>query len=193
MTTDAATAGTGAPTLETQRLVLRAMTLEDAADVQRLAGDRKIAATTALIPHPYPDGAAEEWIGGHEAEFAKGAGATWAITNRATDELVGAVGLIINEQNLRAEIGYWIGSPFWGKGFMSEAARAVLKYAFEERGLQRVFAHHFHTNPASGRVMEKIGMKREGVLRRHFVKWGEPVDCVYYGILREEYESATKG
>jgi [ribosomal protein S5]-alanine N-acetyltransferase len=178
-----------APTLSSDRLVLRAMTLDDAKDVQRLAGDRNIAATTSLIPHPYPDGAAEAWISTHDSEFAVGKGAVWAVTLRDNGELIGAIGLTIDAESERAEMGYWIGVPYWGKGYMTEAARRTLKYAFEERRLTRVFAHHFHTNPASGRVMEKIGMKREGVLRRHYKKWGAFVDCVYFGVLREEYEA----
>lgn len=177
------------PTLTSERLLLRGMTLADAQDVQRLAGDRGIAATTALIPHPYPDGAAEQWIATHQPEFAAGKNATWAITLPQHPSLIGAVGLIFNQECDRAEIGYWIGAEYWSNGYMTEAAAVVLRYGFLQRNLKRIFAHHFHTNPASGKVMEKLGMKREGVLRSHYKKWGEYVDCVYYGILREEYVS----
>lgn len=180
------------PTLECERLVLRGMTLDDAKDVQRLAGDERIAATTSLIPHPYPDGAAEEWIGTHDAEFAAGASVVWAITLRVSGELVGAIGLVIDPEHDRAELGYWIGVPHWNKGYITEAARLTLQYGFEELQLNRIHAHHFENNPASGRVLQKLGMKHEGTLRKHHKKWGRHLDCPHYGILREEYEQMNK-
>lgn len=178
--------------LDGERLVLRGMTIDDAKDVQRLAGDERIAATTALIPHPYPDGAAEEWISTHEAEFKAGRSVVWAITLRKTGELLGAMGLIIKVEHERAEIGYWIGVPFWNMGYVTEAARLTLRYGFEQRGLSRIFAHHFENNPASGRVMQKLGMTYEGTLRKHIKKWDRLLDCPHYGILREEYEQMNK-
>jgi len=153
------------PTLITERLVLRPFVLADAPTVQRLAGDVEIARSTLLIPHPYPEGAAEEWIRGHD-DFS--------------DNIIFAVALI----------GFWLGVPFWGNGYMTEAARAVVGYALKEADLNRVFACHFTRNPASGRVLLKIGMQREGTMRQHLVKWGERVDVDYYGIIREDWEKA---
>lgn len=163
------------------------MTLDDAKDVQRLAGDERIAATTALIPHPYPDGAAEEWISTHAGEFAAGTSVVWAITLAGTGELVGAIGLVITAEHERAELGYWIGVPFWNHGYVTEAARLVLRFGFQTQQLNRIYAHHFENNPASGRVMQKLGMTHEGTLRKHHKKWGMYFDCPYYGMLREEY------
>lgn len=184
---DAATGRIELPELMSNRLLLRQMTLVDAADVQRLAGDRAVAATTSLIPHPYPDGAAEQWIASQAEERAKGTGAVWAITRREDQAFVGAVGLNINTECNHAELGYWIGVPYWNKGYVTEACRLALDYAFTQRGLRRVHAHHFASNAASGRVMQKLGMTCEGTLRQHFRKWGEYVDCVFYGILSEEH------
>jgi [ribosomal protein S5]-alanine N-acetyltransferase len=76
----------------------------------------------------------------------------------------------------------------WGRGYATEAAAEVIRYGFEECGLQRIFAGCFLRNPASGRVLEKVGMQREGTLRRHQMKWGEPLDIAFYGLLREEWE-----
>jgi [ribosomal protein S5]-alanine N-acetyltransferase len=115
--------------------------------------------------------------------------ATFGVVLAETGELVGAVGIRFTPANNRAELGYWIGKPYWGRGYCSEAARAVLAYGFDERGLNRIYAHHMTRNPASGRVMQKAGMQREGILRRHFLKWGVFEDVEIYGILREEWEN----
>lgn len=177
------------PRLETERLVLRAFELSDAPRVQQLAGDKEIAATTSLIPHPYPDGEAVKWISTHAASFAAGASARFAITRREDNLLIGAIGLEIHPKHNRAEVGYWIGMDYWGQGYATEALRPVLAYGFS-RGLHRIWAEHFAHNPASGRVMQKVGMRHEGTLRHHMVKWGEPVDCEVYGILSSEFPPA---
>jgi RimJ/RimL family protein N-acetyltransferase len=176
------------PTRETERLVLRAFTQADARRVQELASAFEVADTTGHMPHPYLDGMAEDWIGGHADEFVRGEGATFAITVSATGEVIGAIGLTIHPRDRRAEMGYWVGVPYWNRGYATEAARALLQYAFRDLGLNRVYASHFSRNPASGRVMRKAGMKYEGVLREHFVRWTLPEDLVCYGILRQDWE-----
>jgi RimJ/RimL family protein N-acetyltransferase len=84
-------------------------------------------------------------------------------------------------------MGYWIGAPYWNRGYATEAARAVLRFAFDTVGLHRIYATHFTRNPASGRVMEKTGMQREGVWREHLMRGERFEDAVVYGILREEW------
>jgi ribosomal-protein-alanine N-acetyltransferase len=176
------------PTLTTARLTLRPMTLADAPRVQLLAGDRQVAATTALIPHPYPDGAAEVWIGQHERN-ALSHNYTFAITLNPTGELIGCIGLSTDATNQRSELGYWLGVPFWGRGYVTEAARAVVDFAFTQiPNLHKISACHLGNNPASGRVMQKIGMTREGVRRDHRCKWGEYHDEVDYGLLRTDWQ-----
>jgi RimJ/RimL family protein N-acetyltransferase len=175
------------PTLETPRLVLRSFTLTDAPDVQRLARDREIAATTLQIPHPYEDGMAEAWIGTHQEQFEQGKLVNFAIVLREEAALVGAVGLRLDPRNTRAELGYWVGKAYWNRGYGTEASRAVLAYGFDELQLHRIFACYFAHNPASGRIMEHLGMKAEGRLRQHVQKWGQFVDLVIYGILRSEF------
>ena len=175
------------PTIETERLTLRPFTLDDASDVQRLAGDRDIASTTAKIPHPYEDGMAEEWIGTHQERFDRGELVNFAVTHREQGFLIGTIGLVINKQDESAEMGYWVGKPYWNRGYCTEAAQAVLKYGFKILGLNRIHANHMTRNPASGRVMQKIGMKHEGHLRQHAKKWGKFEDIEAYGILRSEY------
>src|SRR5690606_33382850 len=161
-------------------------TLSDAPDVQRLAGDRAIADTTLNVPHPYPDGAAERWIATTDALFAHGEEARFAMTT-VDDGLVGSIGLRIVPAHRHAELGYWVGRPFWGRGYATEAAHLVAAYGFEQRGLHRLVAHHLTRNPASGRVLLKLGMRHEGRLREHVVKWDVFEDLEHYGVLSSEY------
>jgi RimJ/RimL family protein N-acetyltransferase len=174
------------PTLETERLILRPFALEDAPRVQLLAGDREVASTTLRIPHPYTAVLAEEWIATHPKLMAEGKAIPLAIVLAASRELIGAIGLEIQTDHQRAELGYWVGTPYWGKGYCTEAARVMVRYGFDELGLNRVVAHYLARNPASGRVLEKIGMKREGLLRKHIKKWGTFEDLVAFGVLRDE-------
>jgi RimJ/RimL family protein N-acetyltransferase len=176
------------PTLETERLVLRPFELGDAPRVKLLAGDRDVAAMTLNVPHPYEDGIAEKWIGSHQERFDKGEETVVAITLKGSGELIGAMGLILKVDHEKAELGYWIGKPYWGHGYCTEAARAFLRYAFTELRLNRVHAYHFHHNPASGHVLKKIGMQYEGRLRQHVKKWGQFIDNELYSILRSEFE-----
>lgn len=179
------------PTLETERLILRPFRLSDAGDVQRLAGAAEISATTLDIPHPYPRGAAEEWIRSHRPTFEEGLGVHFAITLRETETLVGAIGLLITPRHNRAELGYWIGVPYWNNGYATEAVRAVVAYGFRVLGLHRICANHFPRNPASGRVMQKAGMTLEGTLRQHVKKGTAYEDLVTYGLLRDEFMRLT--
>lgn len=184
---DEATAPFGPqPTLTGPRIVLRPFVLTDALDVQRLAGERAIADTTMNVPHPYPDGAAERWIATSHALFAHGEEARFAVTTRE-DGLVGAVGLRIAPAHRHAELGYWIGRPFWGRGYATEASHLIVQYGFERRGLHRIVARHLTRNPASGRIMVKLGMQHEGREREHVLKWDRFEDLEYYGLLRREY------
>jgi len=169
--------------------VLRPLTLEDAPAIQHLAGAREVAATTLTIPHPYTLAAAEQWIKGSQATGLEGTGFVLGVVLRETWDLIGVVGLGIQAAHGRAEIGYWIGLPYWNKGYCTEAAEAMLEQAFTTLGLNRVYAFHFRDNPASGRVMQKMGMVREGCLRQHDCKWGEYKDVETYGILAAEWRA----
>ena len=180
------------PILTTERLLLRPFKLADAPEVQRLAGDRAIADTTVAIPYPYPDGVAEDWISKHANWFAEGKQVTFAITRKLDDALIGAINLMEVSKAHQAELGYWIGKPYWSQGFCTEAASAVLRYAFTELGLIRVHSRHMGRNPASGRVMQKLSMKHEGCRRQHEKKWDKFEDVELYGILKHEWEAAGR-
>lgn len=179
------------PTLETARLLLRPFVLRDAARVRALAGERAVAATALNIPHPFERGMAEQWIASHHPQWEDGSAAVFAITRRDDGLLVGAVGLTIERRHAAAELGYWIGLPYWGRGYASEAVPAVLRYGFAELGLNRVHASHFAGNLASRRVLEKAGMRPEGVSREAVFHWGRFEDLVRWGVLRRELLAAA--
>jgi ribosomal-protein-alanine N-acetyltransferase len=181
------------PTIRTERLVLRRFTLGDAADVEALAGDREIAANTLSMPHPYEDGMAEEWIGAHQAAWDEGKELTLALVGQAEGQLIGAMSLMLTQEHSRAELGYWIGRSYWGQGYCTEAAQALVDYGFAQLGLNRIEAWHFAENPASGRVMQKVGMVHEGQMRQRAQRWGEFKDLDFYAVLRSDWEEDGSG
>jgi RimJ/RimL family protein N-acetyltransferase len=173
--------------LETERLVLRAFVLEDAPLIAAMVSAREVAEGTLNIPHPYPLEMAEQWVASRSTA-AMDDSYHFAITRRNDGMLMGSIGIGITRRFLRAEIGYWLGVPFWNLGYATEAGRAVLRWGFQEFGLHKICASHFPSNPASGRVMQKLGMTYEGTLRQHVRRDGEDfVDLVYYGVLRDEF------
>ena len=171
--------------LETPRLLLRPFTLDDAPAVQQLVSDARVAATTASIPHPYPEGAAEQWIASHGGSR----NFHFAVVARDTQTLVGAITLVVNHEHRSGDTGYWVGVPYWNRGYATEALRAVLAFGFGELGLERIQAEHFGGNRASGRVLEKAGMRYEGCSRRAFLKGGTRHDVHLYGALRDEWSA----
>jgi ribosomal-protein-alanine N-acetyltransferase len=182
----------GLPVLETERLVLRPYSLADAPRVQQMCGDRAIAATTLAIPHPYPDGAAEQWISTHADSFRQGTEVTLAITLKLNGQVVGSIALSVNKNHRRGELGYMVAKEHWNRGYCTEAARAMMDYGFGLLGLNRIQAMHFPRNPASGRVMQKLGMTREGLLRQYVSNRNGLEDVVLYSILRREFEPTGK-
>ena len=175
------------PTLETERLILRPFTVEDAPDVQRLAGDFEVASTTLNVPHPYEDGMAEAWISGHQPGYEEGRLVSFATVRRDDAVLLGVISIGLEPRFDSGELGYWIGRPYWNRGYCTDGVRRVLQYGFDELALNRIHARHLTRNPASGRVMEKVGMKYEGCLRQHVKRWDRYEDLAAYGILRSEF------
>jgi ribosomal-protein-alanine N-acetyltransferase len=166
-------------------VVLRAFVAGDAPRVQALAGERAVAETTALIPHPYPDGAAAAWIAAQAGERAAGSEYTYAVTQAADGLLVGAIGL----RAVAAEhehFGYWIGRPYWGCGYATAAARAVIALAFSVLDLESITASHLLRNAASARVLEKCGLQ---VLRtEERLHRGAPESFCVRAITRATWE-----
>jgi RimJ/RimL family protein N-acetyltransferase len=165
------------PVLETKRLALRAPRLEDAKTVATLANDRRIAENTARIPHPYKTSDAESFIAGANKA---GGEAAFLITLRDRT-VIGACGLVMQEskaQEQTPELGYWLGVPYWGNGYATEALHAAIDYAFTDLGHEALQAGARVTNPASRRVLEKCGFQWTGVglYRISSIKSSAPID-----------------
>lgn len=172
------------PTLETTRLRLRPYGQADIADLLPLIGTREVAATTLRIAHPYTEQDGKEFLA-----LAQEPDKLWlATTLRSDGRQIGGIGLRMDDQHGHAELGYWLGVSYWGRGYATEAAREILRYGFEDLGLHRIFASHFRHNPASGRILAKLNMRHEGCQRGHLRKWDQFVDSELYGILRREWE-----
>lgn len=175
--------------LVTERLTLRLLELGDAEAIERLASEKEVADTTMNIPHPYPLGSAAGFIQSRHEAAMHGDGYSFAVTLTEGGTFLGIVGLNIDKRNNKADLGYWIGRAYWGQGYCTEAAARVVQYAFEQLKLNKVFAAALTRNPASSRVMEKIGMKFEGILREHLCKEGQYEDVKCYGLLRGEVQN----
>ena len=173
------------PSLRTDRLFLRPFVAEDAPPLHRLAGAREIADTTISIPHPYSLGAAKSWIAGLPHFFRNETALHFAVCFPDAPELIGAVALRdIDREHSQAELSFWMGVGWWGEGYASESALAVTRFGFEELSLNRIYAYHMLRNPVSGKVLHKLGMEREGVLRQRVRKWDRFEDVALCALLR---------
>jgi RimJ/RimL family protein N-acetyltransferase len=160
------------PVLETKRLVLRAARLEDAKAVATLANERRIAENTARIPHPYKLSDAEQFIAGASKE-----GEAAYLVTLHDKTIIGACGLMFHYDET-PEIGYWLGVPYWNKGYATEAVHALIDYAFADLAHDALQAGARVTNPASRRVLEKCGFQWTGVglYRINSIKSSAPID-----------------
>jgi ribosomal-protein-alanine N-acetyltransferase len=192
-TTTKAEGGLRAPAvIETNRLRLRAPRLEDADEIfARYAQDAEVTRYLTWRPHTSVE-PVREFLRGLLTLREQGAVLPWVVERRADGRLLGAMDLRL--QGFRAEIGYALARDAWGQGFASEAAWALVDWALRQPGLYRVWAVCDVDNPASGRVLEKAGMVREGLLRRwsmHPNVSDEPRDCWCYARVRSEGASTA--
>jgi RimJ/RimL family protein N-acetyltransferase len=178
--------------LRTERLLMRAPVMEDAAAIQELVSAWEIARATLHIPHPYPENGAEEWLKRSEDNLSRGI-YTFGLTLKSDGSYIGTMGLHVDDVHQHAEVGYWIGVPYWNQGYATEALTRLIQFGFKTVGLQRIFAQYFADNPASRRVMEKSGMNYEGTMRQHIQKWAEFKDLGICGIVRADWESRHSG
>ncbi|QOY35207.1 GNAT family N-acetyltransferase [Anaerobacillus isosaccharinicus] len=173
--------------IETERLLLRPVTVEDGDRVEELASDYDVSKTTLNIPYPYPEGGGKEFIESVIESEKNGKIAILAIVDKETQHLLGLINLNIAIPHKRGELGYFIGKPYWGMGYGTEAARAIVAYGFKDLALNKIYAAAFTTNPGSWRIMEKIGLKHEGTHKQHVSRFGEFFDLAYYGLVKEDY------
>lgn len=175
-------------TLRTSRLVLRPHGMADMVELAQRLNEPGISEYTRTIPFPYTLDDAREFLHKHERELGAGDAVVFAIRTADDGPLMGGVGLHLVRADRRAELGYWMNSAYRGKGYTSEAAAAALAFGFNTLHLDRIHACWYHDNPASGRILEKIGMKPEGIMRAHSLRGGRRRDIVNTGMLREEFE-----
>jgi ribosomal-protein-alanine N-acetyltransferase len=175
------------PPLETERLLLRKIGVDDADDMFEYGRDPEVTKYLMWEPHRTVDDSIEfiRWV---MRQYDAGEIAPWGMEIKETGKFIGTVGY--HEWNVRhgrAEIGYSLARSFWGLGYMTEAVRAVIDFGFGVMGLNRVEANCFIENKGSARVMEKCGMKFEAILRQHLFVKGRYEDVKMYSILRREW------
>ena len=173
--------------LELQRCTLRPWRPEDVDAIVPHADDRAIWLNLRdRFPHPYTREDARRWVGSHDAgdpQFAI------VVDGRAC----GAIGLLggVDVHRRTAEIGFWLGRRYWGRGIVTEAVRAVTELAFSRYGFSRVYAMVYEWNPASARVLEKAGYRLEGRQRKNALKDGREIDTLLYAIIDTDLASAS--
>jgi len=175
--------------LETDRLVLRPFEAADAAAVPAFAGRWEVARMTARIPHPYPENAAAGWIAGHAAARENGSEHSFAVVLKENGQVVGACGLRRCEPG-NFELGYVLAPEFWGQGLATEAAKALVVCGFEKLEAEALTSGHFIDNPASGRVLEKAGLRGNGMARQWSEARRDFVDAQRYLLTRESWQKA---
>jgi len=179
------------PVLTTERLMLsRPVECDMQHIIHYLDSDKVYSENTANMPYPYKEADAEFLI--HEVVdkgFENETDFVFAIRNKENGLIMGLIGIHHwDKANQKAEIGYWLGKEFWNKGYVTEAMAEVLAFGFKVLNLNKMFANFFPHNPASGRVMEKSGMKQEAVLKQEIYKNGKFLDFVRYSILKEDFK-----
>jgi ribosomal-protein-alanine N-acetyltransferase len=152
--------------LETPRLLLRPPRPADAPAIEAMAGERQVAEMTSSIPHPYPPGGAAEFIAGLAVPAADGADYHVALERRADGVVLGMAGLFPNPAAPSGQIGYYVGPPYWGQGYATEAAGRLVRYAFDNLRFDRMVAHVFVGNTRSLRVLQKLGFAVIGEITR---------------------------
>jgi RimJ/RimL family protein N-acetyltransferase len=169
-------------TLETDRLVLRAPAAADAQPIQALCSNWDVVRMTSRMPHPYTLDDARSWIGSRGDRWADGTDYTFALV--FDDAVVGVAGVDLKEGAY--EIGYWIGAPWWGRGLATEAVGRLIRFGFDELGLDRLMAAHFADNPASGRVLAKCGFRYIGEGMLHSIARGGQTHALRMELTRDD-------
>lgn len=174
------------PTLDTPRLILRRIAMRDAKDIFAYSRDEEVA-RHVLWSAQRDIGEARDYVKFMMRRYRDDEPSSWGIVERVSGRLVGTIGYMdYSEENGSVEVGYSLARWLWNGGYMTEALARVIGYTFDEMDINRIEAQHELTNPASGRVMEKCGMRREGVLRQRLYNKGKYVDVALYAILRSD-------
>ncbi len=170
-------------TITTDHLILRPFREEDVSAITAELNDPEVVRSTHSMSYPFREESVRRWIAGQQASFDKQSSYVFAVTGRERGEMYGFICLVMEPRDHRGELGYAYGRRHWGKGIATEACRAVIDFGFQVLDLHKVYARHFVSNPASGRVMQKCGMEYEGTQKSHDFKDGRYEDVASYGIL----------
>ncbi len=175
--------------LATQRLRLRVPCAGDAARIGDLIGEWEVARMLGRVPYPYPPNGGLEWVSELRPKLQSGKAAVFALVERehSEDGAIGCAGLEWHENKDAPELGYWLGKPFWGRGLMTEAARAVVEFGFRSLATETIEAGYLPDNPASASVLRKLGFREAGQEQR----WSRPRNCettvVLMALDRRDY------
>lgn len=170
--------------LEGKRILLRPVILSDAEDMYEYASDEE---TVRFVFEKHPN--LEETRKNIANYFMKEPLGKYAIVLKETKKMIGTIDFRIKKENNSAEIGYTLNKQYWGNGYITEAGKMILELGFERLGLERIFAYHDSENPMSGKVMERLGMTCEGILRKNRIHKKRYIDDVHYSILKQDYLS----
>ena len=174
------------PTLETPSLILRPLRRDDAADLFSWCSDPEVTRYVLWTPHRTIRDS-KEYIRYMRGLYRSGQPSSWGMVCRKDGRLIGTIGFMwVSEVNCSAEVGYSMARSYWNQGLMTEALQAVIRSAFSSLNLNRIEAQRDARNPASGRVMEKCGMRLEGTLRSRIINKGEAIDVMLYAVLRSD-------
>jgi [ribosomal protein S5]-alanine N-acetyltransferase len=173
------------PTLRSPRLLLTPLTAGHLNQFASIAGDHRIADTTISVPHPLTEETARVWISKAVRESMERLAAHYCVTIATeAEQMIGYVGLkAIDREHGEGEMSFWLHPDQQGKGYMTEAATCILGFGFNVLRLNRICAYHMARNPASGRVLAKIGFQQEGLLRERVRKWGVYEDVLVWSKL----------
>lgn len=177
------------PIIETERLILRDMRLEDAEALFAYASDPEVACHLTWDSHRSIEDS-EKFLKIALRGYATGELHRWAVIYKEDGVFIGTCGLVaLSPEHYRAHIGYALSRDYWGRGLTTEAVRAVVSFGFEKMDLNKIVARCFPENTASERVMQKVGMSYEGTFREHLYVRGRYRDLKVYSVLRREYQT----
>lgn len=176
--------------LESSRLLLRSFTEHDTGALAKLANNYRIAKTTLELPYPYTENDARWWIGHHSGWIEEGSRFPFAVTKKDEGTLMGNITVRMQPEHRRGELGYWLGTDYWGNGYMSEAATLVRDFSFRTLKANRLTAPVMSKNQASAGVLKRIGMRYEGTLREDIWKWSRYEDVDMYGMTADDWMGA---
>lgn len=180
------------PVLEGPRLLLNKLEDSDIPRIVEYAGNIKVAETTLNIPHPYEEKDAKFWINMANQGFKDKSQFTFAVRLKTTNEFLGGIGIVLQAPHDLGSLGYWIAEPYWNNGYATEAMATILKFGFEKLNLNKIFAQYLISNVASGKVMMKNGMIKEGELKEQMKKDGIYRSVFQYRLLKSEYLAGLK-